>query len=358
MINDVPIVSVIIPVYNAEKYLHQCLNSLQEQTLKNIEIICVDDGSSDESLNIINQYVDTDKRFVILKQQNLGAAAARNNGIDIAKGEYLIFLDSDDYFSTEILEKNLRKAQNFNADIVIFKAVTFNTNTNKTRCLNDRIAEYPQFYNKTFSVKDMPNDIFNSFLIAPWNKLYSKKFIKQNNLYFQNLKRSNDLFFTTSALAKAKRIILLDEVLTYYRTANKTNLQAGNAKTPFEFYKALKKLKEFLIEENLYKLTQKSYIKLALETSFYNINSIKNNDIKRKLISFMSEEGFFSLGIYDFPKIYKLDFGLYSLLKFVEYGNLFLFRSVYIIYKIKQYLPKVLKSGFNRQRKINEIIFR
>lgn len=347
MINNIPIASVIMPVYNAEKYLHKCLGSLKEQTLKNIEIICVDDGSSDESLNILKQYANTDKRFVILKQQNSGAAAARNNGMAIAKGKYIIFLDSDDYFHIELLEKSLTKAKNFNADIVIFKALSFNTNTNKTRCLNDRISEYPQFYNRTFSVKDIPDEIFNSFLIAPWNKLYSKKFINKNNLYFQNLKRSNDLFFTTSALAKAERIILLDEVLTYYRTATKTNLQAGNAKTPFEFYKALKKLREFLIEEKLYELTQNSYIKLALETSFYNINSIKNNDIKRKLISFMSEEGFFSLGIYDFPKIYKLDFGLYSLLKFVEYGNLFLFRSAYIFYKIKQYFPKILKSKFN-----------
>lgn len=347
MINNIPIASVIMPVYNAEKYLHKCLGSLKEQTLKNIEIICVDDGSSDESLNILKQYANTDKRFVILKQQNSGAAAARNNGMAIAKGKYIIFLDSDDYFHIELLEKSLTKAKNFNADIVIFKALSFNTNTNKTRCLNDRISEYPQFYNRTFSVKDIPDEIFNSFLIAPWNKLYSKKFINKNNLYFQNLKRSNDLFFTTSALAKAERIILLDEVLTYYRTATKTNLQAGNAKTPFEFYKALKKLREILIEEKLYELTQNSYIKLALETSFYNINSIKNNDIKRKLISFMSEEGFFSLGIYDFPKIYKLDFGLYSLLKFVEYGNLFLFRSAYIFYKIKQYFPKILKSKFN-----------
>lgn len=86
MINNIPIASVIMPVYNAEKYLHKCLDSLKEQTLKNIEIICVDDGSSDESLNILKQYANTDKRFVILKQQNSGAAAARNNGIAIAKG--------------------------------------------------------------------------------------------------------------------------------------------------------------------------------------------------------------------------------------------------------------------------------
>lgn len=347
MINNIPLVSVIMPVYNAEKYLYQCLNSLKEQTLKNIEIICVDDGSTDKSLNILKQFADIDKRFIILRQKNLGAAVARNNGIDISKGRYLIFLDSDDYFNTELLEKSLVQAQNFNADIVIFKALAFNTNTNKTRCLNDRISEYQQFYNKTFSVKDIPNDIFNSFLIAPWNKLYSKNFIKHNNLYFQNLKRSNDLFFTTSALAKAERMILLDEVLTYYRTGTKTNLQAGNAKTPFEFYKALKKLREFLVVENLYKLTQKSYIKLALETSFYNINSIKNKETKNRLIKFMNTEGFASLGIYDLPKIYKLDFGLYSLLQFIEYGNLFLFRSAYVIYKIKQYLPKILKSRFN-----------
>lgn len=89
-------VSIIIPIYNVEKYLSQCLESIANQTLKDIEIICIDDGSTDNSLNILNEYKNKDKRFVILTQHNEGAANARTKGMKIAKGEYIGFVDSDD----------------------------------------------------------------------------------------------------------------------------------------------------------------------------------------------------------------------------------------------------------------------
>lgn len=114
-------VSVIIPVYNVEKYLRQNLESVQKQTLKDIEIICVDDGSTDSSCKIAEEFAAADSRFVVIKQQNGGAGAARNNGLRHAKGKYLSFLDSDDFFEPDMLEKHMKR-QRKQRRILLFSA--------------------------------------------------------------------------------------------------------------------------------------------------------------------------------------------------------------------------------------------
>ncbi len=125
----IPKVSIIIPVYNVEKYLKECLNSVVNQTLKEIEIICVDDGSTDNSLSILEEYAKKDNRINLLKQENSGAGAARNKGLDSARGEYIYFLDSDDFLelnAIEILYNQIAKNQ---ADICFFKFYKYNQQT-------------------------------------------------------------------------------------------------------------------------------------------------------------------------------------------------------------------------------------
>ena len=117
-----PKVSVILPVYNVEKYLKQCMDSIVNQTLKDIEIICVDDGSTDASLSILKEYEKEDDRVKVICQQNAGAGAARNNGLSIATGEYLSFLDSDDFFSLDMLEKSYAEAKKEDADLIVFRS--------------------------------------------------------------------------------------------------------------------------------------------------------------------------------------------------------------------------------------------
>ena len=114
-------VSVIIPVYNVEPYLKQCMDSVVGQTLKDIEIICVDDGSTDNSLDILREYAAEDSRIQIIEQKNAGAGAARNNGMRYATGKYLSFLDSDDFFEPRMLEKAYDLAEKDQADFVAYK---------------------------------------------------------------------------------------------------------------------------------------------------------------------------------------------------------------------------------------------
>ena len=118
-------VSVIVPVYNAEEHLNQCLDTIVNQTLKEIEIICVDDGSTDNSLEILNQYAQKDTRIKVIQQKNQYAGVARNNGLKIARGEYVIFLDSDDFFKEDLLEKTYNQGKKVDADIVLFGAKCF-----------------------------------------------------------------------------------------------------------------------------------------------------------------------------------------------------------------------------------------
>ena len=160
---DVPKVSVIIPVYNVEEYLHECLDSIVNQTYKNIEIICIDDSSTDKSLEILREYSNKDSRIIILQQRNQGAAVARNYGMGVAQGKYLLFLDSDDIFAESLIEKAVSKAEKFNADIVVYKAMSFDTSNNYA-VMKDYISGFKYGQEKTFSYIDIPDKIFNSFL--------------------------------------------------------------------------------------------------------------------------------------------------------------------------------------------------
>ena len=120
-------VSVIIPVYNVKPYLKQCMDSVVGQTLRDIEIICVDDESTDGSLKILQEYAEKDTRIQIIRQKNAGAGAARNNGMRHATGKYLSFLDSDDFFEMDMLEKAYEKAERDQADFVVYKSDQYHT---------------------------------------------------------------------------------------------------------------------------------------------------------------------------------------------------------------------------------------
>lgn len=124
-----PKVSVIMPVYNVENYLRQCLDSVINQTLREIEIICVDDGSSDNSLKILLEYAAKDKRITVIKQNNLYAGVARNAGIAVAKGEYLSFLDSDDFFELNMLEEAYKAIKKEKSEIVFYLYTAYDNDT-------------------------------------------------------------------------------------------------------------------------------------------------------------------------------------------------------------------------------------
>lgn len=200
-----PLVSVIVPVYNVEKYLRQCLDSILGQTYKNLEVIIVDDGSTDSSANIIKEYKKKDDRIVVISQKNQGLSAARNVGIKKANGDYIMFVDSDDWIAPDIVEY-LRPGR---ADVSICshyessegKNVSFNKSF-KRKSMNPKMA-------LTAMLKE------HGFMVSAWGKLYKKDLFK--DVFFPVGKLHEDLGATYKLIMAAKKIVFLPEPKYYYR---------------------------------------------------------------------------------------------------------------------------------------------
>ncbi len=216
-INYTPKVSVIIPVYNVEHYLRECLDSVINQTLKEIEIICVDDGSTDNSLDILLEYAAKDKRMTIIRQQNLHAGVARNAGLAVARGEYLSFLDSDDFFELNMLEKVQMHIHKNQAEVCIFNCYFYDNKT-KRRSSPTWTLKEEYIHSNIFSSKDIALNIFQLTNNWPWNKIFSKSYILKQKLFFQNTCHTNDTYFVALAIANAEKITVLNEKLLNYRT--------------------------------------------------------------------------------------------------------------------------------------------
>ena len=289
-----PRVSIIIPVYNNEKYLSACLDSLINQTLYEIEIICIDDGSTDNSLYILNKYAEIDKRIIILKQKNKGAGFARNYAMNVAKGEYLSFLDSNDFFEKNLFYDVVNVADKLLTDIIIYKFKKYNNTSHEYISVNYVCKNY-SCPNETFNYKENPNEIFISFTTFTWNKLFRHSFIKQINLNFQEIYQSNDLFFTSISLIYAKKIFLLDKFLLFHRIDILNNLQNTKNLYSFNFYKALLKIKLFLEEKNLFNLLKESFKNLVIYTTTNNLN----HDVQQNIYIYeqLKKEKFENLGI-------------------------------------------------------------
>lgn len=201
-------VSVIVPVYNVEKYLKRCLDSLINQTLSDIDIICINDGSKDSSLQILEQYAQKDSRIVIYNQENSGLSVARNTGLEHASGEYIGFVDSDDWVDLDFYEKLYNSAKNNNADIAVA----------------DFIREHPNKKPKRLKLKEekiytTPEDKFMICKVhregCVWNKIYRTEFIHSINLKFVPKMYYEDRDFTISSLYFSKKLVTTPN--TYYR---------------------------------------------------------------------------------------------------------------------------------------------
>ena len=305
-------VSVIIPVYNVEKYLRECIDSILNQTLHELELICVDDGSTDGSLEILQAYEKKDNRVTVLTQHNQGAGAARNKGLQIAKGEYLSFLDADDFFAPGMLEEAYRKCKSVNADVCVYQVLRYDDTTKKT--WSDKGSFRKEFApnKEVFSYKDMPDHILDSFQNWAWNKLISHELVKKYDLKFQEIFRTNDLLFVASCMILAERITLLEKKLVYYRVGMKNNCQATNYKFPLDFLHAFYAVREFLEKNNVYVQVEKSFVNKAVSGCVYNLDSIRDSHARKVLYDELKKEGFDRLGISGKDKEYFYDEKIYK----------------------------------------------
>lgn len=257
-------ISVIIPVFNVEKYLTKCLESIVNQTFKDIEIICIDDGSTDNSLKILNDYAQKDNRIKVISKPNGGLFSARHIGIETAKGEYILFVDSDDWIDTTLIEKAYKKITETNTDVVIFGAYTVKNNSSSNGMYS--VNKIPKkFKNKILTLDDYKNNIFK-FCPTAWSKLYRKDFIAVNNIRFQEIKQGEDQLFYIHTMLKAKSIYILDENLYYYvknREGSLTNNSMKSSIAPIQnFFAAEKMLDDQNLSDNyIYQIINKYFSK-------------------------------------------------------------------------------------------------
>lgn len=298
-----PLVSVIIPIYNQEKYLRECLDSICNQSLPNIEIICVNDGSTDKSSEILENYVKQDSRIRILSQKNQGAGAARNLGMKVAKGEYLSFLDSDDIFEPLMLETMVRAIEKDNADVLVCRSDRFDTNTGIRESMPWSIRKdlLPNFI--PFNSADVKKNFFELFVWWPWDKLFRKSFIDSLKIRYQNLRTTNDLFFVCASVLMAERISCVPEVLIHQRINLKTSLSSTREKSWNNFLTALVSLKEYMLEQQIYPIFQQDFINYCLNFSLWHLDTIKGHSFTL-LYQALKEKWFQEFGITEYNQNY------------------------------------------------------
>lgn len=270
-------VSVILPVYNEEPYLRQCLDSICNQTLKEIEIICIDDGSTDRSFSILQDYEKSDNRIKVLTQKNQYAGVARNYGMQKATGKYLLFLDSDDFFEPDMIEKMYCRAEVDTLDITLCHYYLYNDLYHEKKAVN--FLRKDSYYPKdkiVFSGKDMKcGGIFQATVGWAWDKLFRADFVKGCGYQFPDFRSSEDGFFVYMLMARAKRIGLVAECLVFHRIYNFNSLSNTKEQNWENGFKMLLLIWEELHRQNLYSMYGQSFVSIAIEFQLYYLKSMK-----------------------------------------------------------------------------------
>jgi len=263
-------VSVIVPIYNVEKYIKECLESLISQTLKEIEIILIDDCGQDNSIKIAETYAEEDKRITIIyNKKNIGSGFSRNAGIEIAKGEYLAFADPDDWVDLDFYEKLHNQAKKENYDIVKSKRIkVFSEENNRQEMqhvLNKRIKKH-------FSEN---SPLFLHFTYGHTTAIYKKSYILKNDIKFPNLRNSQDTVFLLYVTYFTKNFSFIDDKTFYYYRINKNSAihKIDNKYFAAHFRRAKLEM-EFLNSKNIKKEHYLFFIRRTLTHIHYKITLI------------------------------------------------------------------------------------
>lgn len=267
-------VSVVMPIYNAADYLRPALDSVISQTLRDVEIICVDDGSTDHSLAILKEYQKRDPRIRIVTETNAGPAKARNNGLRRARGEYLSFLDADDFFEPTMLEALYRTAKEKDLDIAVCEYDLFENRT--ARFKRSIPSEHADLLvgGRVTSKSDCPDIIFQATEGYVWNKLFRRDFVTEKELSFlESAQIFEDVYFTVTALSLAERIGKCEGVLVHHRVYQKQVRSRVFRKKYAQVPAVYMAIKEFLIHRGLYLPLSSSFINLSVGICFkvYNL---------------------------------------------------------------------------------------
>ena len=293
---NTPSISVLVPICNVENYLHQCLQSLTSQTMKDIEIICINDGSTDNSLTIIKDFAKKDERIVIIDKPNSGYGDSMNQGLSIAKGEYIGIVESDDFADVDMFEQLYRFTQLGNIDIVRSNFYEYWDDKGDAGFFEADINQY----GKVISLSDEPNLLFISPAI--WSAIYRRAFLLENDIRFLPTPGASyqDTSFFIKTLLMAKRLIYIKDKFLHYRQDNASSSvkQCSLQKAKYvhaEFQECDKFLKK---EQKRYEEIRRLYNTKKLRTFLWNLYRV---DDKKGYLELMRNDclGILTEGVYE-----------------------------------------------------------
>lgn len=269
-----PAISVVVPVYNGAEFLSATLDSIFQQTFQNFELICVDDGSNDQTPAILREY---QKRYSgqlkIISQRNSGPGVARNNGIKQARGQYLVMLDADDLFEPNMFEIAYRKIVADQGDLVVFRSNEYISDEGRYLSTDFTINRALLPKREPFAGHEIKRDIFGAFIGWPWDKIYRTDFVRANQLKFQDLYSSEDALFVFMSIVRAERISTLDDVLVHHRRV--TSSVSHTRETNWDsFYKALQAMREQLYTWQVYERYEQDFVNYALNFSLWHLMTL------------------------------------------------------------------------------------
>lgn len=340
-----PKISIIVPIYNVEKYLNECLNSIINQTFSDIEIICVNDGSKDNSRNILEEYAKKDCRIKIIDKQNGGLSSARNAGLNVANGDFIIFVDSDDWIAPDMAEKLYNNAILFNTDISICSVHLFDEQTKE---INNNepyfsLAHFDSsFNNKVFSYKDTIPFLMDVCVMA-WNKIYRKSFLDKCNAQFPDGLIFEDGPFFFSIFFKTQRIAIVRDFLYYYRINRQGSIVQKGGKKLFDIINVVNLMFDEIKNLDIFDEIKYSFFQKKADDIIYRYEllplNLKNkySKIFRKTSCLLNQQIFdFAKINQDFPWTYK------NFCALKNNSNIFLFYyhkfEIKCMYKIMQIL--------------------
>ena len=339
------LVSIIVPVYNVERYIEKCLGSLINQSYKNIEIICVNDGSPDNSRDIIESLMKSDGRIRLIDQQNQGLSGARNTGLDAAQGEYVMFLDSDDWIDPETCETAVDEIKKENAQLVMWSYVReFPSHSLQKHIFDgERIvfegesmtALHKRIAGLTGSELSDPGNADSA--VTAWGKLFKSDVIKNNGCRFTDTKLigTEDALFNLEAFCYIKKAVFVDRCFNHYRKDNKSSLTNSYNKNLYPRWQELYNRMAKIIEGNNLPFSDALNNRIALSIIGIGLNELTNpvsskekiKNLKAVINSPRYKNAYSNLEIKYFPIHWKVFFilckhgnaaGVFALIKIIS----------------------------------------
>ncbi|HOP11178.1 MAG TPA: glycosyltransferase family 2 protein [Oscillospiraceae bacterium] len=316
--------SVVIPVYNAAKYLNQCLDSILNQDLMDFEIIAVDDGSTDNSYIILDEYAQKDSRVKVIRQSNQGAGPARNHGMALATGNYVTFFDADDFMPENCLKSAYEFAESHDADVAVFLMNHYCDDIGVFETPhNVHLIPHPP-YGTVFSIHDDPDRfplMFSGIICA---KFFRREFLKETGIEFMPLANCNDVFFVFCNLILAQRVVCSDITTMHYRIRTGTSITDGREKNPLCTLYANEAIHDFAASLPWFPKIKRGIANLNAKSMNEFFSNYKTAAAFRALYIALHDEGLRHMELTDLPKKYIYSRFISSEMRHIRYFGPFM----------------------------------